>query len=60
MLGTFNIKRFNESQRRRGRNSMNRKAIVIRLKILIRNTRKTLFLLEQELQSIISDEEKKS
>ena len=39
---------------------MNRKAIVIRLKILIRNTRKTLFLLEQELQSIIDAEEKKS
>lgn len=38
---------------------MSNKAIIIRLKILIRNTRNTLFLLEQELQSIINAEEKK-
>jgi hypothetical protein len=39
---------------------MNRKSTIIRLKVLIKNTREALSLLEQELQSIISDEEKKS
>ena len=39
---------------------MTKTAIIIRLKVLIRQTRKTLFLLEQELQSIIDAEEKKS
>ena len=39
---------------------MSNRAIIIRLKVLIRETRKTLFLLEQELQSIIDSEEKKS
>lgn len=38
---------------------MTNKSAIIRLKILIKNTRKTLFLLEQELQSIIDNEEKK-
>lgn len=38
---------------------MNNRAVIIRLKVLISNTRKTLFLLEQELQSIIDAEEKK-
>lgn len=39
---------------------MNRKATIIRLKILIANTRKALNELEEELQSIINAEERKS
>lgn len=39
---------------------MNRKAVIIRLKVLIKQSREALLLLEEELQSIINEEEKKS
>lgn len=37
----------------------NRKRTIIRIKLLIQRTRRTLYLLEQELQSLIDAEEKK-
>lgn len=38
---------------------MNKKRTIIRIKMLIKNTRRTLYELEQELQRIIEAEEKK-
>lgn len=38
---------------------MNKKRTIIRIKLLIKNTRRTLYELEQELQSLIDAEEKK-
>lgn len=37
---------------------MTKQSVIIRLRILIRQTRKTLLLLEAELQRIIDDKEK--
>lgn len=39
---------------------MSQKGAIVRLKILIANTRKILVELERELQCIIDDKEKKS